>query len=360
MDVVRKDEETVLRKSKNKKHKKNKEKEALSSCEVPKEKNKHKKSKEIETLSTLEVSIEDKKKHNNSKEIEAISSSEVPTEKKKKHKTNKEKEALSSSEVPKDVGGEKGSEEKEGGSDYGIEESGKRKKKKDKEIVTECSDVECATDQAASKEKDRIYVSAEDNTEHVKKGMGKKNKRKNENGGDSGETCIEKSGGEAQSGSRSSKKRNREEEKKITKLDTNIENMNASVGDVETENNFGSKNEVKLASHVEFFHSDDTDDQEENPGNKLVRGKRFTREEDQILKDAVHKYIEAHKLGEKGLDMILQCRRHPNIRGCWREIGAALPYRPRTAIYDRGHTLFERAESREWTSDEKAFVLNPS
>ncbi|KAI3961655.1 hypothetical protein MKW92_015504 [Papaver armeniacum] len=52
--------------------------------------------------------------------------------------------------------------------------------------------------------------------------------------------------------------------------------------------------------------------------------------------------------------MILQCRRHPNIRGCWREIGAALPYRPRTAIYDRGHTLFERAES---TSDEKAFVL---
>ncbi|RZC89196.1 hypothetical protein C5167_030885 [Papaver somniferum] len=166
MDVVRKDEETVLRKSKKKKHKKNKEK--------------NKKSKEIETLSTLEVSIEDKKKHNNSKEIEAISSSEVPTEKKKKHKRNKEKEALSSSEVPKDVGGEKGSEEKEGGSDYGIEESGKRKKKKDKEIVTECSDVECATDQAASKEKDHIFVSAEDNNEHVKKGKGKKNKRKNE------------------------------------------------------------------------------------------------------------------------------------------------------------------------------------
>ncbi|KAI3833300.1 hypothetical protein MKW98_006399 [Papaver atlanticum] len=314
------------------------------------------------------------------KEIEAISSSEAPTEKKKKHKRNKEKEALSSSEVPKDVGGEKGSEEEEDGSDYGIEESDIRKKKKDKEIVTECSDVECATDQAASKEKDRIYVSAEDNTEHVKKGKGKKNKRKNENGGDSGETCIEKSGGEAQSGSRSSKKRNREEEvlnvargegkKKITKLDANIENMNASVGDVETENNFRSMNEhlrnlsskksserVKFASHVEVFHSDDTDDQEENPGNKLVRGKRFTREEDQILKDAVHKYIEAHKLGEKGLDMILQCRRHPNIRGCWKEIGAALLYRPRTAIYDRGHTLFERAESREWTLDEKAFVL---
>ncbi|XP_026436955.1 DNA-binding protein REB1-like [Papaver somniferum] len=146
--------------------------------------------------------------------------------------------------------------------------------------------------------------------------------------------------------------------------------MNTSIGDVETENNFGSTNEhlrnssskksserVKFASHVEVFHSDDTDDQEENPGNKLVRGKRFTREEDQILKDAVHKYIEAHKLGEKGLDMILQCRRHPNIRGCWREIGAALPYRPLTAIYDRGHTLFERAESHEWTSDEKAFVL---
>ncbi|KAI3914646.1 hypothetical protein MKW92_006719, partial [Papaver armeniacum] len=95
----------------------------------------------------------------------------------------------------------------------------------------------------------------------------------------------------------------------------------------------------------------------ENLRNKLVQGKRFTRQEDQIIKDAVHNYIEAHKLGAEGLDMILHCRKYPMIRNCWKEIGAALPYRPYGAVYHRGHTLFERADSCKWTEDEKAFVL---
>ncbi|KAI3956779.1 hypothetical protein MKW92_014030 [Papaver armeniacum] len=154
-------------------------------------------------------------------------------------------------------------------------------------------------------------------------------------------------------------------------MDANIENTKANVGDVETENSFGNMNEhlrtscaksstkrVKFTSHVEVFPSpDDQDDREENLGNKLVQGKRFTRKEDQMIKDAVHKYREAHELGEEGLDMILNCRKHPNIRTCWREIGAALPYRPYNAVYQRGHILFKRSESRNWTEDEKAVVL---
>ncbi|KAI3843815.1 hypothetical protein MKX03_018012 [Papaver bracteatum] len=494
------DEENVLRKSEKKKHKRNrkrnKENDDLSTSEVLKEKKKHRKSKEIETLSASEVPTEKKKRHKRNNEIEALSSSEVPTEetkkkkhkkrkdkealsssevpteetkkkKKKKHERNKEKEALSSSEVSAYVGGEKGSEEKEGGSDRGREENGIRRKKKHKEKVTECSDVECSTDQAASK-------GGEKNTEHEQKGKGKINKRKNENGGDSGESCIEKSDGEAESGSRSSKKRNREEEvldvdigegkkkkkkKKKKKGSKSDENTNANVGDVETENNFGRTNEhlgnsnskksskrVKFANHVEVFPaSDDQDDQEENPGTELirgryskeedqiikdaiykyieihelgvdgvdmimhsgkhpnvrgcwneigaalpnrdsrsvrnradilftreekdqddveenpgiglVRGKRFTKEEDQIIKDAVHKYIEIHELGEDGVDMVLHSVKHPNVRGCWKEIGAALPYRPYAAVTQRAHTLFTRDESRKWTEDEKAFVL---
>ncbi|KAI3901075.1 hypothetical protein MKW92_007103, partial [Papaver armeniacum] len=364
------DEEVIPHKSENKKHKRSKEKEALSSSEVPAEKKKkhkrrrekealsssevptekkHKRNKEIETLSTSEVPTE-KKKHKKSKEQEIPSTSEEPTEK-QKHRKSKEKEALSSSEVPIDVGGEKkvkGSRDKKGFPDNGREESGKRKKKKDKEKVTECSDIECATDQAASKGKDRIDVGGEENYEN---GKGKKTKRENANGGDSGESCIEKSGGEAESGSRSSKKRNREEEvldvvigedkkkkkkkkKKKTKMDANVENTKANVGDVETENNFGSTNEqlrnsdakksskrVKFASHVEVFPlSDDQDDWEENPGNKLVQGKWFTGKEDQIIKDAVDKYIEAHKLGVEGLDMVLHCQKYTNVRNCWKEI----------------------------------------
>ncbi|KAI3914644.1 hypothetical protein MKW92_006717 [Papaver armeniacum] len=388
----------------------NKEKEALSSSEVPtEEKKKHRKSEEIENLSTSEVPTEKKKhkrnkekeafssskvpkekKHKKSKGKEALISSEVPTEKKKKkHKRNKEKEALSSSEVSSDVGGAKnvkGSEKKEDFPDNGREKGVERKNKKDKEMVMECSDVQCAIDQVASKGKDRIDVTGEENNEHVKTGKGKKNKRKNENGGDSGECYAEKSDGEAQSGSRSSKKRSREEEvldvdigegkkkkkkKKRAKSDANIENTNANIGDVETQNNLGSTNEhmrnsnsknsskrVKFASNVEVFPlSDDQDNQEENLRNKLVQGKRFTRQEDQIIKDAVHNYIEAHELGEEGLDMILNCRKHPNIRTCWKEIGAALPYRPQGAVYERAHTLFERGEPRNWTEDEKAVIL---
>ncbi|KAI3912570.1 hypothetical protein MKW92_040706 [Papaver armeniacum] len=400
------DEEVILHKSEKKKHKRSKEKEALSSSEVPTEKKKHKRHDEKEALRSSEVPTE-KKKHKRKKEVEIVNTSEVPSEmkknkkskekeilstseaptEKKKHRKSKEKAALSSSEVPIDVGGEKkvkGSRDKEGFPDDGREQSGKRKNKKGKEKVTECSDVECATDQAASKGKDHIDVGGEENNENAKNGKGKNNKRENANGGDSGESCIEKSGGKAESGSCSSKKRNREEEvldaaigeekkkkKKKTKMDANIENTKANVGDVETENNFGSMNEhlrtscakkfnkiVKFASHVEVFPSpDDQDDWEENLGNKLVQGKRFTRKEDQIIKDAVHKYIEAHELGKEGLDMILNCRKHPKIITCWKEIGAALPYRPYKAVYQRGVILLERSESRNWTEDEKAVVL---
>ncbi|RZC49575.1 hypothetical protein C5167_017999 [Papaver somniferum] len=356
------------------KRRRNKDIEALSASEVPTEekKKKHKRNKEIEALSSSEVPTEEKnkkKKHRKSEEKESLSTPEVPTEKKKKkkHERNKEIEALSTSEVPTDVGGEKGSEEKEGGSDSGREESGKRKKKKHKERVKECNDVESATDEAASEGKDHIDVSGEENNEHVKKGKGKKNKRKNENGGDYGESCIEKSDGEAESGSRSSKKRNREEEgldvdleegKKKKKKKKKGTKSDANIGDVETQNNLGSTNEhlrnsgtkksskrVKFSNHVEVFPAaDDQDDQEEDAGTELVQCKRFTREEDQIIKDAVHRYMEIHELGEDGLDMILHSEKHPNIRGCWKEIGAALPYRHVNAVCQRAHTLFTRED----------------
>ncbi|KAJ1416966.1 SANT/Myb domain [Sesbania bispinosa] len=56
----------------------------------------------------------------------------------------------------------------------------------------------------------------------------------------------------------------------------------------------------------------------------LVRGKRYTREEDEKIKAAVSDYIESHGLGDEGLDMVLHCKKHP--------------------------------ESRKWTRDELEFV----
>ncbi|KAL0421790.1 UNVERIFIED_CONTAM: hypothetical protein Slati_3201900 [Sesamum latifolium] len=89
----------------------------------------------------------------------------------------------------------------------------------------------------------------------------------------------------------------------------------------------------------------------------LVRGKRFTREEDEIVKKAVFNYIANHDLGDEGLDMVLNCKKHPQLKGCWKEIGSAIPYRPYTAIYYRAQVLFRRSESRKWTQEEYDEIL---
>ncbi|CAJ1968280.1 unnamed protein product [Sphenostylis stenocarpa] len=88
----------------------------------------------------------------------------------------------------------------------------------------------------------------------------------------------------------------------------------------------------------------------------LIRGKRFTPEEDERIKLAVFYYIESHGLGDEGLDMVLHCNSHREIRNCWREIGAALPNRPYVSVYTRAHILFERDEKRKWTPEEYDFL----
>ncbi|CAA0810714.1 myb family transcription factor [Striga hermonthica] len=70
-------------------------------------------------------------------------------------------------------------------------------------------------------------------------------------------------------------------------------------------------------------------------GDDLVRGKQFTPDENEIVKAAVNDYMFSHDLGDDGLDMVLNCKKHRNVRGCWKEIGSAFPYRPYTAVYFR-------------------------
>ncbi|XP_057441037.1 RNA polymerase I termination factor-like [Lotus japonicus] len=89
----------------------------------------------------------------------------------------------------------------------------------------------------------------------------------------------------------------------------------------------------------------------------LVRGKRFTPEEDEKIKEAVSDYIESHGLGDEGLKMILHCMSHPEVRGCWKEIGEALPHRPHQSVYYRAHIIYERDEARKWTPEELDFLL---
>lgn len=114
---------------------------------------------------------------------------------------------------------------------------------------------------------------------------------------------------------------------------------------------------VSFAENVEVFPPLDGPSEEDNSkdGN-LVRGKKFSEEEDELVKQAVYKYIEAHDLGEDGLQMVLNCGRHREARKCWKEIGAYLPWRPHESIYHRAHLLFERGENRTWTPEECELV----
>lgn len=88
----------------------------------------------------------------------------------------------------------------------------------------------------------------------------------------------------------------------------------------------------------------------------LIRGKRFSKEEDELVKKAVLDYIEAHQLGEEGIHMVMKCKAYPELKECWKEIGEALPWRPYTSVYYRAHILFERGEHRKWSEEELEFV----
>nr|XP_025679818.1 cyclin-D-binding Myb-like transcription factor 1 isoform X3 [Arachis hypogaea] len=97
-------------------------------------------------------------------------------------------------------------------------------------------------------------------------------------------------------------------------------------------------------------------DQVEVCGDGLIRWQRYTNEEDEKIKQAVFDYIETHKLGDEGLDMVLYNKHHPELKNCWKEIGVALPHRPYISVYYRAHILFTRDEKHTWTAEEVEFL----
>ncbi|KAK3205941.1 hypothetical protein Dsin_019987 [Dipteronia sinensis] len=119
-------------------------------------------------------------------------------------------------------------------------------------------------------------------------------------------------------------------------------------------NDVMAKNLTQKKSSKKVSFSDDVEVCPAPAG--LVRGKRFSEEENEMLKKAVLSYVEASGLGEEGLDMVLNCRSHPETKNCWKEIAAALPWRPRKSIYWRAHIIFEGDESHKWSPEELELV----
>lgn len=121
---------------------------------------------------------------------------------------------------------------------------------------------------------------------------------------------------------------------------------------------------VSFSDQVEVFVVRDTKNEEkgkdfENSAaasgedSELVWGKRFSKAEDNAIRNAVSAYIKERGYDEeKGLEMILNCMKNSEVRNCWKQIAASLPSRPLMSVYFRAHVLYERSEERGWTEDE--------
>ncbi|XP_055819693.1 uncharacterized protein LOC129888730 [Solanum dulcamara] len=138
--------------------------------------------------------------------------------------------------------------------------------------------------------------------------------------------------------------------------DANIRKMKKTKLGLNSEDLTSEKTEkrVRFSDHVQFFNpiSDPINEKYEDNKQKLLFGKYFTQEEDEIVKDAVRRYVEVNNLGDEGLQKVLNCKSYPEISGCWKEIGKAITYRPYRAVYFRAQRLFRMGEKRKWTEEE--------
>ncbi|KAJ4902541.1 myb family transcription factor [Raphanus sativus] len=55
--------------------------------------------------------------------------------------------------------------------------------------------------------------------------------------------------------------------------------------------------------------------------------------------------------------MVMNCKAHKQIKGCWKEIATALPWRPYLGVYYRAHTLFEEGSKGVWTKEDLELVV---
>ncbi|CAF1859422.1 unnamed protein product [Brassica napus] len=120
-----------------------------------------------------------------------------------------------------------------------------------------------------------------------------------------------------------------------------------------------SAKKVNFSDQVEVFpaESEESDEEEKEEKVDLVRGKRFTEEEDELIKKSVLEYVDNHALGDEGINMVMNCKAHKQVRGCWKEIATALPWRPYTGVYYRAHTLFEEGSKGVWTKEDLELVV---
>ncbi|VVB09465.1 unnamed protein product [Arabis nemorensis] len=203
---------------------------------------------------------------------------------------------------------------------------GKKKKKKLSENAgAEENNNDTTNDATKEKKKEKKQNVDSEVVENAKDAKKKKRKKKEKLSEDA--EAVENNNND---GTKDAKKKRKKKEK-----------SSKSVEDVTTPSSKSTK-KVKFSDQLEVFPSED----------EVVRGKRFTKEEDALVKKAVLDYIDNHALGDEGLDMVMNCRKYPEIKGCWKEIESALPWRARSSVYYRAHNLFEEGSKGIWTKED--------
>ncbi|CAM8933173.1 unnamed protein product [Rhodiola kirilowii] len=280
-------------------------------------------------------------------EIDSSVKKKTPDAKKKKKTPDAKKKKKKRHEAYKDENIRSDSMDDARSSDVGTDTKRKKKQRKTKESLTE-SLAECENnvskkkrhkgdrlseevDRKITNNKDKLktakaVLGSADGAEKVKeKELSKKVKKRKRNADDT-----------------ESSKKSKSEKKRVRFSDT-VEVLN-------------------LPEHLKY--------RKLNSEGDLVQGKRYTPEEDAKIMKAVDDYIVEHGLASDGVDkdldenwkkarsMIMNCKKHPELMGCWKVISAALPCRTVESVYQRAHLVYERAEEHNWTKEEIDMILS--
>ncbi|KAK9085454.1 hypothetical protein Sjap_025865 [Stephania japonica] len=324
-------------------------------------------------------------------------------EKWKKEKKNKSKEHISASSVEVVEDGSVGKDKViEGFDNYEREETSsakigdesdimKEKRKKKKKKSYESNIVE-SVNSKSSEEKDCVGGKSRVEVEHVKEKKKRRKHKKDHSNGEMAEKPVKERSATiiddklSRHGSLKSSLKQKIDGKKYSLVDDGMEKSDhikrkkvkptkdneekttnkgdpsmivsdQNVEHVIKSDRKNSEKRVKFSSKIEVFQiSDGTKVRKKNQEKKSSFGKRFTQEEDKMIKEAVFNYIAANGLGEEGLNMVLNPRSYVQVRNCWKEISIALPWRSSGSINHRAHLLFERDENHAWTPEQKEFI----
>ncbi|KAH7665240.1 SANT/Myb domain-containing protein [Dioscorea alata] len=171
----------------------------------------------------------------------------------------------------------------------------------------------------------------------------------NENGEKSNDMKVKNSGTEHVDKSKSKKgAKNKAAKKESKSKKRGIDDLKTSASK--------QKKKVSFSGDVEVFPVKNATNCEEEDEENMIRGKRYTQEEDELLKKAVLDYVEENGLGEDGVEKVMDCRKYPEVKNCWKIIRTALPRRPYCSVYTRAHVIFQRSERRNWLPEEVEYV----